>query len=120
MNRRFSMKSALLVVSLAYLASCSRSHAPQVQVGARSVKELRAGCVALEQFAKDLQTQRPENDFQRFAAAPYNYTFQARETGNSFVFTFTIMPFHGRPVLDGVSTYEVAKSDMKIVNVHLR
>jgi hypothetical protein len=120
MKCRVFWGKAVLIITLACLTSCSRLHAPPDQPGARQVQELRAGCVALERFAKDLQAQRPENDFQRFAAAPDNYTFQERETDDLFVFTFTIKPFQGRPVLDGVSTYEVAKSDMKIVNVKLR
>ncbi|WP_445145073.1 hypothetical protein [Dyella sp. Tek66A03] len=114
------VEKVVLTVALVCLGSCSRTAAPPVQAGVHSVQELRAGCVALEQFAKDLQVQPAENDFQRFAAAPYNYTFQVRETDSSFVFTFTIKPYQGRRVFDGISSYEVGRADMKIVKIRFR
>lgn len=99
------------------LASCKQPDAPPAPPGARSVQELRAGCAALEQFAKDLQAQPPENDFQRFAASPYNYTFVVRENRDSYTFAFAIKPFHGRPVIDEGSAYRVDKADMKVERV---
>lgn len=99
------------------LASCKQSDAPHAPAGARSVQELRAGCAALSLFAKDLQAQRQENDFQRFAASPDSYTFVVRESLDSYTFYFGLKPFHGRPVIDEGTAYKVDKADMKIVRV---
>lgn len=105
-----------LVIAIC-LASCKRVDAPPAPPGARSVQELRAGSVALEQFAKDLQAQPPENDFQRFAASPYSYTFVVRESRDSYIFYFGLKPFQGRPVIDEGTAYKVDKADMKAVRV---
>ncbi len=76
-----------------------------------------AGHAALEQFAKDLQAQSPEKDFQRFAASPYSYTFVARGSPDSYTFYFGLKPFHGRPVIDEGTACKVDKADMKVVRV---
>lgn len=99
------------------LAACKQSEGPPAPLSARSVRELQAGCAALTQFAKDLQAQRPENDFQRFAASPDSYTFVVRESGDAYTFHFSIKPFHGRPVIDDGTAYKVGKADMKAVRV---
>jgi hypothetical protein len=112
-----SLRKLLAILFFACLASCSKSAAPRNHLGARSVQELSAGCVALEQFAKDLPKTPVKNEFQRFAESPYNYTFEEKETDSSFIFTFTINPYQGRRVFGGVSAYEVSKSDMKVVRV---
>lgn len=99
------------------VTSCHRLDAPPAQAGARPVKELRAGCAALAQFAKDLQAQPPENDFQRFAALPDSYTFVVRESPDSYTFYFGLKSFHGRPVIDEGIAYKVDKDDLKTVRV---
>lgn len=99
------------------LSSCKQSDAPPAPPGARSVQELRAGCAALAQFAKDLQAQPSDNDFQRFAASPNSYTFVVREGRDSYTFYFGLKPFHGRPVFDEGTAYKVDKADMKAVRV---
>lgn len=99
------------------LASCKQSDAPPAPPGARSVQELRAGCVALAQFAKDLQAQPSENKFQRFAASANSYTFIVREGRDSYTFYFGLKPFHGRPVVDEGTAYKVDKANMNVVRV---
>lgn len=105
-----------IVISVC-LASCKQPDAPLAPPGSRSVQELRAGCAALAQFAKDLQAQPPESDFQRFAASPNSYTFVVRESRDSYTFYFGLKPFHGRPVIDEGAAYKVDKADMKAVKV---
>jgi hypothetical protein len=101
----------------ACLASCKRIDDPSLPPNAQSVQELRAGCAALEQFAKDLQVQPAENDFQRFAASPYSYTYVVRESSDSYTFYFGLKPFQGRPVIDEGRAYKVDKADMKVVRI---
>ncbi|GLQ87855.1 hypothetical protein GCM10007898_14230 [Dyella flagellata] len=98
------------------LASCKGADAP-APLGARPVQELHAACAALAQFAKDLQAQHPENDFQRFAASPNNYTFVVKESRDSYTFYFGLKPFHGRPVIDEGAVYKVDKADVRAVRV---
>lgn len=102
------------------LAACSKAAPSQAAAPAQSVQELRAGCAALERFAEDLQEQRPENDFQRFAASPYNYMVRVQETAGAFVFTFSIKRYQGQLVKDGTSAYEVSKADMSVVKTRYR
>lgn len=99
------------------LTSCKRPELPPPPPGARPVQELRADCAALDQFAKDLQAQPAENDFQRFAASPYNYTFVVRESRDSYTFFFGIKPYHGRLVIDEGTAYKVDKANMKVARV---
>ena len=105
------------MVIAACLASCKRLYAPPVPPGARSVQEMRAGCAALEKFAKDLQAQPPANDFQRFAASPYSYTYVVRENSDSYTFYFGLKPYRGRPVIDEGTAYKVVKADMRVMRV---
>lgn len=107
---------APMVIAI-FLASCHRVDAPPASSGARSVQELRAGSAALEQFARDLQAQPAENDFQRFAASPYSCTFVVRESSDAYTFYFGLKPFRGREVIDEGTAYKVSKADMKAVRV---
>jgi len=120
MNRWTLAGCALLAAASLGIASCSKAPSSDGAKRAQSVQELRAGCGALERFAEDLQAQPPENDFQRFAASPYNYTVEVKETAGTFVFTFAIKPYQGRLVKDGTSAYEVSKADMKVTKVRYR
>ena len=120
MSRWIVAGCALLSVVASGLASCSKAPPAEASRPAQSVQELRAGCAVLERFAEDLQTQPPENDFQRFAASPYSYTVGVQETPATFVFTFAIKRYQGRLVKDGTSAYEVSKADMKVVKIRYR
>jgi hypothetical protein len=107
--------AAVAMLSLVFLASCSRVSDLSPMPSTMSVRALQAGCLALQKFSGELRGQPTENDFQKFASSTDNYDVVFRESEESFSFTFRIKPYQGRRVFDGVSTFEVDKVDLKVI-----